>query len=245
MSNKILIALQYWEGDKAQASALIQYLADLEPRHSDLADVLLVNRHDCVTIPGSVALQVSRKFNLWQYSAPRGNTGWPAGCNSLWTNTIRWVESMSAARRIPRYKAIFTCESDGCPVFPDWILRMSQAWDLANRPKPVCVAGPVVYAPAEHMNGNLLVNGEATMLKWVLRTVDGLKANVGWDYALSPQFKKRGWANIPGIVSWYATRGYTLEKFHEAQRGQLIWIHGVKDLSLIELGRRHLLGEKI
>jgi hypothetical protein len=158
---------------------------------------------------------------------------------------MRWVKSMSEAKKIPQYKAIFTCESDGCPVFPDWILRLSQAWDVANQPKPVCVAGPVVYIPSEHMNGNLLVNGEPGMLRWVLRTADSLKANVGWDYALSPQFKKRGWANIPGMVSWYNTRGYTLEKFHEAQAKQLIWLHGVKDYSLIELGRRHLLGEKI
>jgi hypothetical protein len=152
---------------------------------------------------------------------------------------------MSVANKIPTYKAIFTCEADGCPVFSDWVARMSQAWDDANKTRPVCVAGPIVQIPGEHMNGNLLVSGNPDTLKWVVRAADGIKVNAGWDWLLSPQFKKRGWANIPGIVSYYNTRNYTVEQFAKAQQDQLIWIHGVKDYSLIEHGRRFLLGETV
>jgi len=245
VTHKILIALQYWGGDREQAGKLAEFLADLEPKHSDLADVLLVNRNDCVPLGPEVDRRVSRKFNLWKYQAPRGNVGWPAGCNSLWRNTIGWTQSMMDAKRIPRYKAIFTCESDGCPVLPDWIARMSQAWDIANKPKPVCVAGPIVEIPGRHMNGNLMVSGDPETLRWVLRSADGIRVNAGWDWVLSPIFEKRGWANVSGMVSYYNTRGYTVEQFAKAQQAQLIWIHGVKDYSLIEHGRRFLIGEQL
>lgn len=243
--SKLLLALQYWEGDRVQAEKLARFICDLEPSHSDLADVLLVNRHDCLPFPPEADQYISRKFNLWKYHAPRGNVGWPGGCNSLWINTMRWVQSMSDAARIPRYKAVFTFESDGCPVFRDWVLRMHRAWDLANEKGPVCVAGPIVQIPGEHMNGNLMVGGSSANMKWMIRTADSLKQNAGWDWALSPQFKKRGWANVPGMVSWYNTRGYTEAQFLKAQADQMIWIHGVKDDSLMTHGRKLLLGEPL
>jgi hypothetical protein len=122
---------------------------------------------------------------------------------------------------------------------------MSRAWDEANHLKPVCVAGPVVELPGRHMNGNLMVSGQPETLKWVLRAVDAIRVNAGWDWVLSPQFEKRGWANVPGMVSYYNTRNYTVDQFASAQQNQLIWIHGVKDYSLIEHGRRFLLGQTL
>lgn len=244
VSHKLLLALQFWEGDRWQAEALLKYLADLEPGHNDLADVLLVNRHDCAPVSKEVAQRISRKFNLFQYTAPRGNVGWPAGCNSLWINTVRWAQSMMEANRVPSYKAIFTFETDGAPVFRDWVARMSQAWDVANAQGPVCVAGPVVQLPAEHMNGNLLVSGDQTIFKWVIRLAGGVPSTGGWDFLLSKEFKKKGWANIPGMVSLYNTRGYTAERFMKLQSDQLIWVHGVKDTSLIDVGREFLLRDR-
>lgn len=240
-ATKILIALQFWEGDKLQADALARFLADLEPRHTDLADFLFVHRHDCV-FPTGLDKYVSRKFNTFVYRAARGNTGWPAGCNTLWTNTITWAKTMSQARRVPAYKAIFTCESDGGPVYQDWIARLSQAWNVANHPRPVCVAGPVVSIPARHMNGNLLVSGEAGTLNWIHRLALGVTSTMGWDWVLSPQFEKRGWANIPGMVSYYNSRTFSVEQYRKMQADQLIWVHGIKDNSLIDLGREFLMG---
>ena len=152
---------------------------------------------------------------------------------------------MMEANRVPSYKAIFTCETDGAPVFRDWVARLSQAWDTANQATPVCVAGPIVQIPSEHMNGNLMVNGNTEIFKWVIRLASNVPSTGGWDFLLSKDFKKRGWANIPGIVSYYNTRGYTVEKYAKLQSDNLIWVHGVKDNSLIELGRRFLINERL
>jgi len=240
---KILIALQYWEGDKAQAEKLATFLTDLQAKHSEHADFLLINRYDCIP-PTGLAQYVARKFNTFTYRAPRGMTGWPAGCNSLWANTLQWVKCMSEAKKCPRYKAIFTCEGDGGPVFPDWVERLSKAWDVANSKGPVCMAGPLVKIPAEHINGNALMSGDPEMLKWLVRLALNVPATGGWDFVLAGEFKRKGWANIPGMVSYYNSKAFSVEQYLKMQSDNLIWCHGDKSNALVDLGRIFLLGAK-
>lgn len=240
-ANKILVALQYWEGDRAQAAKLVNFLADLEKAHNDKADFLLVNRFDCKPLKEISIL--SRKFNTFTYQSPRGATGWPYGCNSLAAATITWAFRMCESGKAPLYKAIFTCEADGCPIFEDWVSRMDKAWAVANSPKPVCIAGPLVPHPAEHINGNCLINGSMENLQWMSRQLHAVKAG-GWDYVLAREFKFRGWADIPTMKSYYHTRDYTVEQYHKMMADELIWVHGVKDESLIDLGRVYILGAK-
>jgi hypothetical protein len=79
-SNKILITIPFWNGDKDQAMKLARLLADLQPVHSTTADVLFVSRfdtkHDKQTID-----YVSRKFNVYYHVSQRREVGWPHGCN--------------------------------------------------------------------------------------------------------------------------------------------------------------------
>jgi hypothetical protein len=242
-SNKILIALQFWEGDKAGALKLAQYLADLENRHTDLADLILVNRYDCKLDFQDTIKYVSRKFNTFSYTSKRRGTGWPDGCNSLWFGTMEWVYSYLEAGKIPAYKAIFTCEADGAPVFPDWISRMSAAWDATQKlDKPVYIAGPLVKGEGveEHVNGNCLVSGKLNFLHWITRRIADCPPRAGWDYALRYAFKQWGWANIPGMVSYYNTPRFSGDEFREMKKKGLIWIHGDKSNCLIDYGRELL-----
>jgi len=43
-SSKILLAIQFWKGDQKLAMDLMRLIADLEPKHCDLADVLFAAR---------------------------------------------------------------------------------------------------------------------------------------------------------------------------------------------------------
>ncbi len=235
---KILVALQFWEGDRAQAAKLVNFLSDLETRHNDQADFLLVNRFDCK--PLKEIAYLSRKFNTFTYQSPRGATGWPHGCNALAASTVTWAYRMGEASKIPLYKCVFTCEADGCPVFPDWIARMSAAWDVVSGKNP-CIAGPLVTIPAEHINGNCLINGSMEQLQWMSRQLHAVKSG-GWDFVLANEFKHRGWAAIPGMLSLYNTRDYSVDRYLKLVKDGAIWVHGVKDTSLIDLGRVHILG---
>ncbi len=58
--SKILIALQFWKGDRDMAMKLARLMADLEPKHSDDADVLFISRFDTMQDVDAVKY-VSRK----------------------------------------------------------------------------------------------------------------------------------------------------------------------------------------
>jgi hypothetical protein len=242
-SNKILLALQFWEGDRAAAMKLAQFLANIEPKHSDLADFILVRRFDCLEPKEYRELipALSRKFNVFSYRSPRRLKGWPSGCNGVFCSSLEWARSMIEARRTPQYKAIFTFEADGAPLFPDWISRMSAQWDAVNKKQPVHQAGPLVKDPAPHVNGNCLMSGNVPFLKWLVPAVDTLGIYAGWDFALRDKFKEWGWANIHQMRSYYAIPTVSESLYSQMVEEQLIWVHGPKDDSMIRQGRERLL----
>jgi hypothetical protein len=236
MVNRLLIALQFWNGDRDRALELARYLADLEPARSKIADFLFVARFDS-SLDDYTTQRVARKFNVYTFKSRRRGTGWPDGCNELWFSTMEWVQSLTAARKIPSYKAIFTCEADGAPIPRNWIERMSLEWDRVSKPKPVVIAGALVD-PGPHINGNALITGEPGFLGWIARRVSGVNPGCGWDYCLAPQFKRMGWANIPGMKSIYNTPTFSGEQYQKMIDHDWIWVHGGKDTSLIQMGRK-------
>jgi hypothetical protein len=241
MANQILIALQFWEGDKARAMELARFLADLEPVKQQQADFLFAARFDCDPDPATVAY-VSRKFNVYTLKSKRQAIGWPDGCNELWFSVMEWVQSLVFYKKIPQYKAIFTCEADGAPIIQDWVNWLSLEWDRVNRPKPVCMAGALIppipgCTDRWHINGNALMSGNPKFLYWIARRIGGSRPGCGWDYCLAGDFQRIGWADVPGIKSIYNTPTFTPEQYVEMIKNQWVWIHGVKDTSLIRMGR--------
>jgi hypothetical protein len=238
--NKILIALQFWEGDKRPAMNLAKLIADLEPRKSEAADFLLVSRFDCVH-DMDVVRHVSQKFNVHHYVNRRRGTGWPHGCNELWFGTLDWVFAMSEAKRIPPYKAVLTFEADCAPLSPHWIERLSATWDEAQAKKQAKVVGAFQQYPGPHINGNAMFSGDKGFLRWIAREKGGCSPQGGWDYILSPEFRKRGWADTPLIRSWWQSKTVTKEMFDQLLTEEVALFHGCKDDSLIKHVRRKFL----
>lgn len=232
---KFLIALQFWDGDKAQAMNLARYLADLEPRHSDVADFLFVSRFDCKHDQPTVD-HVSRKFNTRTFTSRRRGVGWPDGCNDLWFSVMEWLNSMINAKKILPYKAVFTTEADNCPIQRDWAPKLSALWDKANEKSPVVMAGALVD-PGPHINGNAFMSCRPDFLHWIARRIGGVRPGVGWDWILAPEFRRLGWANLTQVKSIYHTPTFSKEQFDDMRKNDWIWIHGCKDDSLIRHGR--------
>lgn len=242
---KILVALQFWAGDRAHAESLAKFLADFQQGHSEDADVLLVNRFDCPPLSHRAIDSLSRKFNVFQYKTKSRLTGWPTGCNGLWTSTIEWVRSMCYGGKAPHYKAVFTCEADGAPIHRDWILRLHNGWDRVNSLSQVVIAGPMVGIDgpdtpmAVHINGNCLYSGRRDALDWALRTVPTVHPMAGWDYAMRGEFAKKGWANLEEMRSYYNSSSFTPLEYKKMLEDQLAWVHGDKSGILIKYGREH------
>lgn len=235
---KILIAIPFWHGDKAQALVLARLIADLQQEHSQIADICFVSRfdtaHDRPTID-----YVARKFNVFAHVSQRREIGWPHGCNGTFFGTMEWFQSKAA-----NYKALFIAESDGAPLVADWIQRLSLEWDKANEMKPVYVAG--AYIPDkgghDHINGGCnFISSDEKFLHWLVNKVGGITISAGWDWALSEEFKKWGWADITSIKSYWRRPTFTDAEWTPELNKGTVWLHGLKDNSLLELSRKKLL----
>jgi len=234
MSKKILLALQFWNGDKDQAMRLARTIADMQPGRCDNADFLFMSRFDC-TQDAPTIQEVSRKFNVFQAVSRRRGTGWPHGCNDLWFGTLDHIYSKTVARQMPEYKAILTFEADCAPTASNWVNELHRAWDLAAPAQIVGSLIPGKDGGHDHINGNMMFTGDLAALKWVTRDVGGCHARGGWDYLLAPQFKKRGWADCPGMRSDYRMETMTREYFEHLITSGVFFHHGCKDGSSLAL----------
>lgn len=242
-TNKILIVLPFWEGDKRQAMKLAALLADLENHHSELADFLFVARFDCSHDDATVKY-VSRRFNVFTHTSKRRETGWPMGCNGTFFGSMEYIYHKMASGKIPNYKAVFHIGSDSGPLKRDWLPRISSAWDSTAKRKKIYIAGPFLKGELgnrDHINGDaMLISGDLKFLKWLAVTVGGIKAACGWDWGLAGDFCRWGWENFPFIKSHWR-RPYMSHLDWDAEYNDgTVWLHGVKSDDLLDISRKNL-----
>lgn len=233
---KILLALQFWEGDKKMAMKVARLIADLEPRHSEIADFIFFSRFDCSHDMETVGY-VARKFNTYTEINRRRGTEWPHGPNSQWFGLMDYVYTVNVAKRFPVYKAILTFEADAVPLAPNWIGELSREWDRAQ---PAKVVGAHQTSPGSHINGNAMFSGDIQFLKQI-RDIGGVNPTGGWDYILAPTFQKAGWKNSNLFRSWWNCKTASGETFSQLTREGVSFFHGVKDESLLNLVRQRYL----
>ena len=242
-SNKLLITIPFWKGDQAQAMKLARLLADLQEQHSTRADILFVSRFDCKHDKATIDY-VSRKFNVYAHVSQRREVGWPHGCNGTFFGSMEWFYWKKESGQIPNYKAMFIAESDGAPLVDDWLGRLSIEWDKLNEMRKVYMAGamiPDVVNNHPHINGGCaFLSGELDFLKWIVTRVGGIPTAAGWDWVLNKQFETWGWSDLPCIKSYWRMPTFTEEQWKPELMKGTVWLHGVKDDSLLDLARKKL-----
>lgn len=232
-TEKILIVMQFWDGDRNQAMEAARLIADLEPKHCALADFLFVARFDS-TICLSTVEHVQRKFNTHTFiNRHRRGTGWPFGCNELWFGAMDHIYSMSEAKKFPPYKAILTMEADACPLAPRWIENLGEAWDEQQARSIARVYGAKVDHPLPHVNGNALFGGDLLTLHKISRQIGGCPPDKGWDFILAKKFKEMGWANCPLMRSHWQKKTMEADEIQSLRDAGVFFLHGVKDNSVI------------
>jgi hypothetical protein len=247
-TNKFLIALQYWQGDKEIANKLARLIADLEPEMCNYADFLFVCRFDC-SHDDSTVKYVARKFKTFTHISKRRGTGWPAGCNGTFFGTMEWFYHKKNLKQVLPYKSVLLIEADDVPLQLGWIKRMSETWDRASATGKVCVAGPWLengpVPDCGHINGNCFITGDLNFLKWLVTRVSDVNIGVGWDYILAPQFKERGWLNLPEIKSVWRQPITEQIFIDQINQGETVLWHGSKGDTGIKLARKFLLGQSL
>lgn len=223
--SKILIALQYWEGDRSQAMRVARLMADLEPKLCEIADFLFCARFDCEHDLETINY-VSKKFTTYHFiNRNRRGQGWPFGCNELWFGTMTHILEQTEAGNMPQYKAILTCEADSFPLCPGWLEVLHSEWDE----KKAQVVGVLLNSPLEHVNGNALFSGDYKFLDLIARKISGCTPMGGWDAVLAPTFKKLGWANSYRMRSWWGYKTMPKETYDQLLGEKVVFFHGCKD----------------
>lgn len=231
--NRILLALQFWEGDQERAMKLARLITDMQPGRCENADFLFMARFDCQQDLQTIEY-VSSKFNVFHYiNRHRRGVGWPHGCNDLWFGTIDWVYGHKEANKIPDYKAILTFEADCVPLSPNWVSELSREWDRAKAK----VVGAMQQAPGPHINGNAMFSGDLKFLYWLSREVSGCNPRGGWDYVLAPEFKRRGWAGSSLFQSDWGSATMPPERMKQLLDAGVVFHHGTKDESALRMVR--------
>lgn len=243
-TNKILVTVPFWSGDKTAAMRLARFIADIETAHCEWADFLFVARFDCQHDPATV-LHVSRRFNVFTHISGRREVGWPAGCNGLFFGTMEFFYHKMVAEKIPQYKAILICEADTIPLTRNWIETASREWDRVQKAKKIRIAGAMVGGGEfgrVHINGGcVMLSGDMKFLSWMIKRGATYGAIAGWDWALADDFKAWGWANIPGMKSFWNRPTMSLFEVQAVTKTGVFLLHGIKDDSLVKHARELVL----
>lgn len=240
-SNKILISIPFWEGDRHFAIMVARLLADIHPHHSSDFDLLLVSRFDCPPVDEATIKHISRKFNVLTHKSKRRDTGWPLGCNGIFFGSMEFIYHKANAGQIPGYKAIFNCAADSVPLSRDCFSYLHREWDALAKQNITSAGALVQDGGKEHINGDAtLLSGDPKFLRWLAIEVGGMRARVGWDFGLARDFRHRGWANLPGVRSFWGTASMPKATIAEHARNGIVWMHGVKDDSALNWARENL-----
>lgn len=239
--DRILLVLQFWAGDKKQALEVAKFIADLQPGRCENADFLFVSRFDCAH-DMHVIRHVSKKFNVFHYVSKRRGTGWPIGCNETLFGSLEYIYHMMTAKKIPRYKAALMFEADSVPLAPNWINALSRAWDAECAKHETFVFGPYQIYPGPHVNGNCFLSCNPAFLHWMVKQIGGVTPAGGWDYVLYNDFKKWGARDCPLMKSYWGSRTFPESAFQAELAKGTVFLHGVKDDSLLKMARKKFLG---
>lgn len=127
---KLLIVINYYGGDREMAKQLAELIADLEVSKNDKADIAFHRRFDAEQMPNLVKDKLLNKFTkVHDIKCRRMNAvGYPFGPNEMFYDLI---ERMGNREWQLDYYAFLNLEADCCPLKPDWIDKMIQAYDEA------------------------------------------------------------------------------------------------------------------
>jgi len=239
---KLVLALQFWAGDRDAAMRNAKRIADNEPIYREDVIFLFVARYDCPHDLAVVAY-VGQKFKTETYTGFRRGVGWPHGCNELWCDLMQQSIRRMRSGEWEGVDGILTFEADCVPVDPDWINRLRKAWDIALASNKM-VLGHWLPEPTGfgHINGNAIFD---PLIAIKLGLV-GCASDVGWDFHWGPKFSPH-WVRSGLIRTFYHCDGVPENWFvapgeHDGVLPAMI--HGIKDGASERYADRVLRSEK-
>lgn len=225
---KLLIVLQYFDGDKEAVEELALLIADLERVRNNQADIMVFRRHDASEFSVGVLEKLRDKFNKVYYerSRRRDAKGYPFGPNQMWADLVTmmgqspiWYEN---------YYAFLPLESDCVPTRPGWIGELVEEFRVAKT-KNFAAVGHIHNDPIEHLNGVAIYD---TRLWKIVpgKKLNGANPQVAYDIYHREQILPIAY-NTPLIMMEYQRPTITADDLFKPWKNgfEPAMFHGVKD----------------
>lgn len=229
LPNKIVVALQFWEGDKEKAMHLARLIADIEPVKNELVDFAFFARFDTTHDEETVA-RVARKFNVWKMQCTREMKGWPDGCNAMALDLMHQA-NMRSHREWRQVKAVYLIESDVLPMRRDWLVRLTKEWDIAAAAGKLLMGSWYPFhSPVGHVNGNMFVDPNIMSL---IKGLQGCPPGRAWDTEFAPKFEPYWYKSAQMQNHYDFKRNIPADVLFSSADGRtpVCVVHGVKDFS--------------
>lgn len=247
MSKKFIIGLQYWDGDKEQALELLDLYCKTIPQNNKFADLAICYRFDSSAPSDDILEKLKIPFeNVYVIKSKEDITGYPAGCNALWSYLmtyayINYTSSYANSPKWEKYKCVFTLESDTCPIHKNWLQVVSEEWDKSNAKVLGCWSEfNVDFPEIGHINGNGMF---AMDIIKIAPKCTGTPSQAAWDTYHAPEFKEAGWKHTEKIANWFKRNTINQEEYESLKKDGFVFLHGVKDDSVRKLYLNDILNE--
>lgn len=252
----LILALQFFDGDKSQAMGLARLIADLEPVPRNDVYFLFSARFDCKHDEETVKY-VSQKFRVLRHTTKRKFTGWPNGPNQQMGCTYEHCVELWKRNQVIGVEAVMLMEADCVPLARNWLDLLIAEYRGCGK----AVLGAWLKfgdANCEHINGNCIIR----INFWKkFPSIMHPPSRGGWDAALKHGILPNG---APSKLIWsdyqlgqpnnpWKNCEYLWEpKFYRSPDNPLygqelhpVWFHGIKTTQGIECVRDRFLNENV
>jgi hypothetical protein len=237
---KLLVALQYWSGDRNDAIELLELLATDPRGKSPWADLLIFARFDA-ELPSEETLERLRKVfdKVYAMHGKKHLIGHPDGCNGLWSSlaetTYLMFTQSTTSKPAPwsEYCGVFAIEADACPISTDWLETIHKEWTEAQAGTDGLGPEAVIMGDwqdsGDHSVGH--INGNAVFAMDLFKKV-GVPLHPpsgrAWDTWFANVFQRLGWKKSKSIVSIWNTPDASKNQIDIYQKCGCVLLHGVK-----------------
>lgn len=227
---KLVLALQFYIGDREKAMRLARLIADAEPKPRTDVEFVFVARYDCEHDFKTIE-HVRQKFPTHWITTYTKWRGWPGGPNAMARDLLEWT----AANR-KEVDGLLMIEPDCVPTSAFWLNAIMDEWnDALMADKWLMGAWRDSGGPHGHINGNCVVKPNFATL---VHTNDLIGPGLAWDCAVSPYARER-WYITGAIKNCFEARNATVEHLFDADMGEYCpaLVHGFKDDSAYEIAK--------
>ncbi len=241
-NQKLLIVLQYYDGDMNDMEDVANIICDLERVRNKDADILLFGRFDAKPFPSHSKSKLLSKFDKVHEVQCRARDGksYPFASNCMFYDLVTLLGQYEQWNR--PYFAFLNLESDCVPLHPGWIRELANEFKTAQAHGKQAIGHIYRGAEApEHMNG-VAVYAIDIFHKVAGAKLRGGKPNVAYDLYQAPNILPLA-EDTALIQMVYRQPTITKEELFRHHKGAVepAIYHGVKDASAREAVRaRHI-----